>query len=225
MEETPVILTILAQDDWNEYQPLIHAFRAWAQYPLFLQTLEQLDQSALFQSDIHGPGHIERTICHGALCAQSEALSPEDTRLLLWACAYHDVGRQNDAQDDEHGYRSSLRIGQLTGCTGEDLAILKGAVDAHSRNDDQLRLTVERYHPANLNRALTIATLLKDADGLDRVRIWDLNPAYLRRESSRSRASFAKELYARYQAAAGGELVPDFVRQWKQLDAHGNPVL
>lgn len=225
MEETPVILTVLSQEDWGEYQSLLNAFRISAQYPLFLQMLDQLDRSALFQSDVHGPGHIERTLCHGAMCAQAEDLSPEDTRLLLWACAYHDVGRQNDTPDDEHGRRAALKIGQLTGCTGEELSILKGAVDAHSRNDDQLCPTVERYHPANLRRALTIATLLKDADGLDRVRIWDLNPSYLRCSSSRCRAPFAKELYQRYQAVSGGELVPDFVRRWKGLDSYGNPVL
>ncbi len=225
MAETPVILTLLAQKDWGEYQLLIDAFRAWAQYPLFLQTIEHLNRPALFQSDIHGPGHVERTVLHGALCAQSELLSPEDTRLLLLACAYHDTGRQNDSYDVEHGYRASLKIGRLTGCTGEALTILKGAVDAHARDDRFLRATVERYHPAQLERALTITTLLKDADGLDRVRIWDLNPAYLRRESSRSRAAFAKELYIRYQNATGGVVVPDLVRQWKRLDADGNPIL
>lgn len=224
MGTSSVILTILERNDWGAYQHILDGLRRWEQYPLLLEMYAQLDYSALFESHIHGPGHIERTMCHGALCAQSEGLSPEDTRLLLYACSYHDVGRRDDSLDNEHGYRSSLRLAELTGCTGEELKILKGAVDAHARNEERLRPVVESYHPADLNRALTIATLLKDADGLDRVRIWDLDPSYLRRESSKARAGFALELYRRYQAATGGELVPDFVQMWKHIDANGDPV-
>jgi hypothetical protein len=159
------------------------------------------------------------------MCAQAEGLSEEDTRLLLLACSYHDVGRRNDRVDDEHGHRAAGQLARLTGRTGEDLRILQGAVDAHSRREEALRPTVESYRPENLQRALTIATLLKDADGLDRVRIWDLDPSYLRRPASRARAPFAKELYLRYQAVTGGAAVPDFVKKWKHLDGNGNPIL
>lgn len=223
MESISILPALLNRRTWNEDQPLVDSFCHWNQYPLFLEMLTQLNREVLFDSSIHGLGHIERTMCHGAMCAQMEHLSQEDTRLLLLACAYHDVGRQNDSLDNEHGYRSAQQIGQLTGCIGEDLAILQGAVDAHARSDLQLQATVEQYHPSNLNRALTIATLLKDADGLDRVRIWDLDVAYLRRDSSKSRARFAQELYCRYQITSGGVLVPPFVRKWKGLDEYGHP--
>lgn len=224
MRSNSPLLSLLNTSDWGEYQPLIDQLHGWAQYPLLLRTLEELDVSALFESKIHGLGHIERTICHGAMCAQAEGLSPEDTQLLLLSCAYHDVGRIDDSLDELHGHRSSLELGRLTGCTGEDLRIMQAAVDAHSRADALLLSTVESYHPADFQRALTIATLLKDADGLDRVRIWDLDPKYLRREASRNRAGFAKELYCRYQALTGGAYVPDFVREWKHLDKLGNPL-
>ena len=70
----------------------------------------------------------------------------------------------------------------------------------------------------------TLTQLLKDADGLDRVRIWDLDPMFLRREKSRRRCEFAKELFRRWQEETGGEFVMDFVRKWKHLDEKGNPV-
>lgn len=224
MRSISPMLPLLNASDWGEYQPLIDQLHGWAQYPLLLHTLEELDVSALFESKIHGLGHIERTICHGAMCAQAEGLSPEDTRLLLLACSYHDVGRIDDSLDELHGYRSSLELGRLTGCTGEELRIMQAAVDAHSRSDTLLLPTVEKYHPADFQRARTIATLLKDADGLDRVRIWDLNPDYLRREASRSRVGFAQELYLRYQRSTGGAFVPNFVRKWKHIDEFGNPL-
>lgn len=50
-----------------------------------------------------------------------------------------------------------------------------------------------------MDRALTIAQLLKDADGLDRVRIWDLDRAFSAPDLQHSPADFAQELYNRYQ--------------------------
>lgn len=214
----------LLQQPWEEHQSLVDAFlgSVWAED---LHTaLKGLRRDALFQSRIHGPGHIERTLCHGAFCAQAEGLDREDTRLLLFACAYHDVGRQDDKADDLHGHRSAARIPELTGLRGEALKMVQAAVDAHARDDAQLLPTLRAYAPEDLERTRRLAELLKDADGLDRVRIWDLDPRYLRREASRQRCAFAKELFRRWQAETGGEFVMDFVRRWKHLDEFGNPL-
>lgn len=219
-----MILRLINGENWGEYQPLVNSLKSWEQYPLFLETLDSLNYDALFDSRVHGKGHIERTLLHGAFCAMSEGLSREDTRLLFAACCYHDVGRIDDSVDDCHGYRSSKRLHSLTGLDGEELKLVQAAVDAHSRNDKVLVKTVESHHLKDFRRGLVIAELLKDSDGLDRVRIWDLDPKFLRRPASRDRAAFAKELYLRYQAAAGLEAVPDFVRRWKHIDAFGNPV-
>lgn len=56
-------------------------------------------------------GHIERTLCHGAMCAMDEALSQADTGLLLDACAYHDIGRTRDGLDFVHGSTAARFIG------------------------------------------------------------------------------------------------------------------
>lgn len=190
---------------------------------MLLQTLEQLDHSVLFVSKMHGLGHIERTILQGGFCAMEEGLDRSDTALLLLACSYHDVGRQDDWVDDLHGWRSAQRIGAITGRTGEDLKLLQGAVDAHSRKEAVLRETVAGYRPADLDRAVRLAQLLKDADGLDRVRLGDLDPSYLRRETSRSRAGLAFEVYQRYQQSIGCSPKPFFTQE--ELDyfrAHKN---
>lgn len=218
------LLELLATPNWGPNQPLVDRLHRWPDYPLFRQAALELDDSVLFASPIHGPGHIYRTLCHGAFCALEEPLSRLDTRLLLLACAYHDIGRENDTLDELHGWRSAQRLPEITGLTGEDLKLVQAAVDAHSRDESALQPTVESYHLADLDRGLTLAELLKDADGLDRVRIWDLDPAYLRREASRQRAAFAKELYLRYQRKTGGALVPAFVQEWKHLDEEGNPL-
>lgn len=222
MADSPM-LNLLQAGVWGSYAPHFQRLSRWEHYPMLLQTLEQLDHSVLFVSKMHGLGHIERTILQGGFCAMEEGLDRSDTALLLLACSYHDVGRQDDWVDDLHGWRSAQRIGAITGRTGEDLKLLQGAVDAHSRKEAVLRETVAGYRPADLDRAVRLAQLLKDADGLDRVRLGDLDPSYLRRETSRSRAGLAFEVYQRYQQSIGCSPKPFFTQE--ELDyfrAHKN---
>lgn len=214
-----ILLDLLDQSNWNQFQPLVNRLRAWTFDPLFLHAVEDLNLSILYESDIHGIGHIERTICHGAMCAMDEHLNQADTSLLLDACAYHDIGRTRDGLDFIHGATAARFIGLVTGRTGEDLLILQAAVEAHSRKEQELVHILDKYHPQNMCRALTIAQLLKDSDGLDRVRICDLNTEFLRRASSVARADFAQELYVRYQTVTGLPLIPDFVPEMKKHQA------
>lgn len=222
MADSPM-LNLLQAGVWGSYAPHFQRLSRWEHYPMLLQALEQLDHSVLFVSKMHGLGHIERTILQGGFCAMEEGLDRSDTALLLLACSYHDVGRQDDWVDDLHGWRSAQRIGAITGRTGEDLKLLQGAVDAHSRKEAVLRETVAGYRPADLDRAVRLTQLLKDADGLDRVRLGDLDPSYLRRETSRSRAGLAFEVYQRYQQSIGCSPKPFFTQE--ELDyfrAHKN---
>lgn len=209
MADSPM-LKLLQADAWGEYEPDFRHLGSWKFYPLLTQALETLDHGVLFVSKMHGLGHIERTILQGGFCAMEDGLDRADTELLLLACSYHDVGRQNDWVDDLHGWRSAQRIGAITGRTGEELKLLQGAVDAHARKEAVLRETVAGYHPADLERAVRLAQLLKDADGLDRVRLGDLDPSYLRRAASRTRAGLAAEVYRRYQTSIGRSPEPFF---------------
>lgn len=204
------LLELIRRNDWGIYQPLMDRLARWEGWPLFLEKLSGLNYGALYESPIHGPGHIERTMLHGAFCAMEEPLSLEDTALLLECCAYHDVGRVNDALDHLHGHRSAQQLARLTGRTGEELTMMMAAVDAHSRPESHLVSTLERYAPQDWDRAFTLAQLLKDADGLDRVRIWDLDVRHLRREASRKREDFAEYLFQVYQQQVHGSTTPPF---------------
>lgn len=219
MTRDSILLDLLNKSDWGRFQLLVTRLHSWIFYPLFLRAVESLNLGVLYESDIHGLGHIERTICHGAMCAMDERLCEADTTLLLDACSYHDIGRTLDGLDFVHGSTSARFIGLVTGRTGEDLLILQAAVEAHSRKEQELPSILNKYHPQDMQRALTIAELLKDSDGLDRVRICDLNTDFLRRASSIARADFAQELYVRYQTITGLPLVPDFVPEMKKHQA------
>lgn len=207
------MLTLIERNRWENYQPMMDRLALWQGWPLLLEKLRRLNWDALYESPIHGPGHIERTMVHGAFCAMEEPLGMEDTALLLECCAYHDVGRINDRRDDLHGQRAAEQLARLTGREGEELVMMMAAVDAHSRPEVQLEPTLERYQPVDYRRCLVLAQLLKDADGLDRVRIWDLDVRHLRREASRAREGFAEYLFQQYQAEIHASTTPPFPQE------------
>lgn len=204
------MLRLLRRNSWGPHQFLMNRLSAWPGWKLFLFKLQHLDWDALYKSPMHGPGHIERTMLHGAMCAMEDDLDAEDTALLLECCAYHDVGRVNDSKDDLHGHRSAARLAELTGRDGEELKMMMAAVDAHSRPERDLEPTLRHYGVADWARSLRLTQLLKDADGLDRVRIWDLDVRHLRREASRAREDFAEYLFEVYQREAGESTTPPF---------------
>ena len=199
MEQFSVLQELIIENNWEIFQPLMERLQSWEHWPLFLRMLADLQRDRLYESLVHGTGHIERTMLHGAFCAMEDGLDEADTALLLDACSYHDVGRQNDWLDTEHGHRSAQVIGKLTERTGQELVMLQAAVDAHSQNDKLLEQVLQSYQPEDYPRTLRLATLLKDADGLDRVRIHDLKTSFLRRPASVERADFAMYLFARYE--------------------------
>lgn len=142
--------------------------------------LDALDETQLFHSHLHGQGHVLRVLVLGALLAQRAGLDPNWTRLLMLACAYHDVGRIDDSVDMEHGLRAVPKLQEITGLVGEPLRCLQAAVEAHSRPDRKMNDVLAKYGLAHNPDALQLARLLKDADGLDRVRLDVLDPSYLR---------------------------------------------
>ncbi|MBO4677368.1 MAG: hypothetical protein J5633_07475 [Oscillospiraceae bacterium] len=197
------MLALLGRKDWGDEQPRVDLLLASPYGEALLKALKTLKRNVLYQSHVHGLGHIERTLVHGAMCAQAEKLDAADTSLLMDMCSYHDTGRESDWLDGAHGLRSSLKLAELTGRRGEDLRIMMAGVEAHSIGDKYMEDVIRKHGPADPERALRMARLLKDSDGLDRVRIRDLNPKYLRFESSRKRARFAQLLFDRYRAIQG----------------------
>ncbi len=200
MAEECLALELLAGGNWGEDQRLTDAFLVSPACGLLREALGELQRDKLYRSHVHGVGHIERTMVHGAMGAWAERLGEADSRLLLRMCAYHDTGRVCDYLDGAHGARSAEKLAALTGLEGEDLKIAMAGVEAHSVGDPLMEEILRKYAPADLTRARLLAQHLKDADGLDRVRIHDLNPDYLRRPASRERGRFAQVLFDRYAA-------------------------
>ena len=108
--ESP-LLNLLNSDVWDRFQPEIERLKGWKYYDDFIDAVRNLNREVLFKSPVHGEGHMERVMLHGAFEAMDNGLDREDTGLLLTMCAYHDTGRLSDWMDDAHGkeLRKNLR--------------------------------------------------------------------------------------------------------------------
>ena len=188
------ILTLLRAGEWGEDQALLDGLAEWPLYPLLLETYDTLREDALYDSEVHGRGHIHRTLLYAALIAWKEDLEEADVRQFFRAAAYHDVGRSSDGFDLYHGARSALRLEELTGVTGEDLVELQAAVTAHARPDEEMEPILRAHGPEDYPRTLKLARLLKDADNLDRVRLGDLKTKFLRHQGAKAVEPFAWRL-------------------------------
>lgn len=173
-----------------------------------------LKRGELYESWIHGQGHIERVIMLGAIIAMGEKFSEEDTRLALFCCSYHDIGRSNDRRDDDHGTVSAGMIVSrdlvsiIPGITEREISILQAAIATHSMHDSALEDNQRKYgvKPEDYERCRRICWCLKDADNMDRVRLNDLDPKYLRLETSKGMMETCWYLLNNYIAARRADL-------------------
>lgn len=193
-----VLLALLNHDD-SPINKEINELKSWNLFPVFEYYVKALKKECLYQSHIHGIGHIERVLLFGGLIAMQNHCSEADTRLLLLACSYHDIGRIDDSLDDDHGKRSGEKLPEVITLPADDMAIVQAAIYAHSINDVLMENTIHNFGIYDKERALSIARMLKDADALDRVRVMDLDPNFLRFPCSHKYVDFAYNLYNFYQ--------------------------
>jgi hypothetical protein len=146
----------------------------------------------LHQSTLHGPAHVARVMVHAFRLIAATGFVEETAR--LWAAVYlHDIGRLHDGVAPRHGADAWKRLADLPdvralfargGVRDEDYPAIEAAVVCHSDGEPPAD------HPHR-----RLMCLLKDADGLDRVRLGDLDPAYLRHPEAREMIGFAEQLY------------------------------
>ena len=123
---------------------------------------------------IHGAPHWSRVRHNGLLLAQ---LTGANTRVIEYFAFLHDLGRENDYHDPEHGCRAAdiaeNIAGDLISVTGEELALLMTACRGHS--------------DGHLVADVTVMTCW-DADRLDLARVGiEPRPARLCTQPARAR--------------------------------------
>lgn len=198
---TSVLLDLMESPD-DSIAKEINELKNWNLFPVFEYYVKALKKDSLYQSHIHGLGHIERVLLFGGLIAMQNQCNEADARLLLTACSYHDIGRVDDSLDDGHGKRSAEKLPSVVSLPGEDMAYVQAAIYAHSINDTCMEDVIRSYGIYDKQRALKIARMLKDADALDRVRVCDLDPRFLRFPCSCQYVDFATILFRLYEKTA-----------------------
>ncbi len=136
---------------------------------------------------LHGVDHMARVfvlqelICN-RLEQQGESINREAIR---WAAMAHDVGRLDDGIDPKHGERSAAWIKEHFSdqISPELLDMVTYIVHWHVPNDDEAPVMT------------TELAVLKDADGLDRVRLGDFDASFLRTTAALELVDTAKRLY------------------------------
>jgi hypothetical protein len=163
-------------------------------------------------STLHGQAHVARVLVHAFRLIAATGVLEEAAR--LWAAVYlHDIARRHDGRCTSHGSDAWVRFATLPdaraliargGVRADDYPAIQAAVTMHSHGE-----------PKPGDPHVRLIKLLKDADGLDRVRLGDLDPDYLRSTEARGMARFAQRLYGDtdHKLATG----PDyFARLWPE---------
>jgi len=144
------------------------------------------------QSTLHGQAHVARVLVHAFRLVEATGFTGELPR--LWAAVYlHDIARTHDGTCHRHGADAWARLATLpdvrarfarAGVTEKDDPAIEAAVTVHSQGEPPAD------HPHR-----RLMALLKDADGLDRVRLGDLDPRYFRHPQTAGMVEFAQALY------------------------------
>jgi hypothetical protein len=141
---------------------------------------------------VHGIAHVTRVLVWANLIGRKLIDNSEklDLEAVHWASVLHDIGRITDLIDPGHGERAAAWVAQnrnnlFSGLEDETLNRIIYCCTWHQITDKDIpQLTAELQ-------------CVKDGDGLDRVRIHDLNPDFLRIRFSRDFVDSACTLYKR----------------------------
>ena len=182
-------LTLREVMDGPEWSPVVRSYEQYSQLAGFDSYFER-------PRSIHGVKHAWRVLFHTLMICELCALPAPDRELLISAALYHDIGRDNDGLCYVHGKRSVEKMAALNLAPTDptDFAALKFMVTYHCIDDHQAKADLAKVDAGARERTWRLCSVLKDADGLDRVRINDLDVKYLRNPQSTRLAGLAWEL-------------------------------
>ena len=173
---------------------------------------------------IHGLMHTQRVLIHAAEIAAELEVGPRIREAVVRAALWHDIGRTDDGEDPGHGAKSAHRVIELGLHHGLPARVVELALLAvtHHSLDEELGIRAAEDFDADPGAALLVFRILKDADGLDRVRLADLDVTRLRLPGSGRRVARAEELLRLHAEAEESSVEEDACRglaaMWNLLD-------
>jgi len=161
--------------------------------PIPIQLIRKFEPKSSWlshDSELHGVDHMARVfILQELICDKLEKQGIVVNReVVRWASMAHDVGRLDDGIDLEHGTRSAkwIKNNLSDQMSSEMLDMVTYIIHWHVPPDSEAPVMT------------TELKVLKDADGLDRVRLGDLDTSYLRTDVATGLVGLADDLYRAY---------------------------
>ncbi len=156
---------------------------------------------SLYNIGIHGIEHAYRVLLLVREIAAQEKLSTKLIKQLEFCAIFHDIGRISDEIDDLHGNRAIhlLIKNSFWGLEKYDNQLVRFIIENHCIDDSLSRMTVGSYNLHNTEESIYLLSIFKDADNLDRFRIGDFDPSFLRIPNSHKIIIKAKELNCNQQ--------------------------
>jgi hypothetical protein len=146
---------------------------------------------------IHAVGHCARVLFHVMNLSRVLEIGLQEERMLATAALYHDIGRVHDDEDEFHGlegYKKMLSLGLGKMDDPDSQEVLKYIIDNHCLDDHTALANVDNYTVKDKERSMYLLQVFKDADGLDRVRLRDLDVSYLRNNEAMQFEALANDL-------------------------------
>ena len=137
----------------------------------FIQMIKNIQTKRLYKSNMHGINHNIRVAIFVYILANFEDVSIREFEMLIDCAKYHDIGRTDDRMDYNHGLRSAKKLNFLSNYNQEELNLMKTIITCHSMEDNEIDKYIQIYKVKDINKCKKLFNILKDADGLDRVRL------------------------------------------------------
>lgn len=160
----------------------------------------------------HGVGHLTRVfILQELICNLLDQKGVSvDRSAVRYAAMAHDLGRVNDFEDPSHGMNSAkwMKDNLTNVLAPETLDTATYIVHWHSLPDGEAPVMT------------TELKVLKDADGLDRARLGDMDESYLRLDVSKSLIGTAQKLFEASKQGDSSEVetFEDVIKACRELD-------
>ncbi len=164
---------------------------------------KQLQKEYFYRPEgTHGIMHTRRVLLLNLIISCLQGYPERYINILCTAALYHDIGRINDNFDPQHGiesYRKAQQMG-LINLDQPDQEILQYIIENHCISDKLAREHLDKYDLKDRAASEFLFDTFKDADGLDRVRINDLDIRQLRTDYGRQLLLVARQMYNNFDS-------------------------
>lgn len=175
-----------------------------------------------YSSEIHGISHTSRVVLFAQILSALDNLSEREKNMVIAAAQFHDIGREDDDKNFDHGLASVNKIKQkrlLDSFEPRDRAIIEFAIEHHSLDEKGVKEKIQALPRKDREEYRKIINYLQDSDKLDRTRIANygegLDPNRLATDSAKKLVKFAHQNYFEFRR------MNDYIKKSNQKDVNG----